>query len=212
MHSAKDIHADAGSFDDASRPRVRAENVLARPRHSHRCPPSRSRPLRTKEGLPHLGQRDGPAGPEAREASSSAMAPLSSATSSLFSARVSCMANCDTMSFTAPPSHGSSADPMIGGACFSGGPPMGHPCQRWFNIEALRRGQKMAICESRWLPASFSQSARMRKPSSQHTACRVAFFLVVGRLAYRRLLSTTSGNRAERDFSRWLPSCALSAA
>lgn len=29
MHSAKDIHADAGSFDDASRPRVRAENVLA---------------------------------------------------------------------------------------------------------------------------------------------------------------------------------------
>lgn len=108
MHSAKDIHADAGSFDDASRPRVRAENVLAQPRHSHRCPPSRSRPLRTKEGLPHLGQRDGPAGPEAREASSSAMAPLSSATSSLFSARVSCMANCDTMSFTAPPSHGSS--------------------------------------------------------------------------------------------------------
>ena len=75
MHSAKDIHADAGSFDDASRPRVRAENVLARPRHSPRCPPSRSRPLRPKEGLPHLGQRDGPAGPEAREASSSAMAP-----------------------------------------------------------------------------------------------------------------------------------------
>lgn len=71
----------------------------------------------------------------------SAMAPLSSATSSLFSARVSCMANCDTMSFTAPPSHGSSADPMIGGACFSGGPPMGHPCQRWFNIEGdLSRG------------------------------------------------------------------------
>ena len=149
MHSAKDIHADAGSFDDASRPRVRAENVLARPRHSHRCPPSRSRPLRTKEGLPHLGQRDGPAGPEAREASSSAMAPLSSATSSLFSARVSCMANCDTMSFTAPPSHGSSADPMIGGACFSGGPPMGHPCQRWFNIEGgLSRGGVAFTCLS----------------------------------------------------------------
>lgn len=71
--------------------------------------------------------------------------------------------------------------------------------------KTLRRGQKMAICESRWLPASFSQSARMRKPSSQHTACRVAFFLVVSRLTYRRLLSTTSGNRAERDFSRWLP-------
>lgn len=71
--------------------------------------------------------------------------------------------------------------------------------------KTLRRGQISAICESGWLPASFSQSARMRKPSSQHTACRVAFFLVVSRLTYRRLLSTTSGNRAERDFSRWLP-------
>lgn len=79
----------------------------------------------------------------------SAMAPLSSATSSLFSARVSCMANCDTMSFTAPPSHGSSADPMIGGACFSGGPPMGHPCQRWFNIEGgLSRGGVAFTCLS----------------------------------------------------------------
>lgn len=162
MHSAKDIHADAGSFDDASRPRVRAENVLARPRHSHRCPPSRSRPLRTKEGLPHLGQRDGPAGPEAREASSSAMAPLSSATSSLFSARVSCMANCDTMSFTAPPSHGSSADPMIGGACFSGGPPMGHPCQRWFNIEE-------SISRKKGLGAQEQHPASPRRPSRPST-------------------------------------------
>lgn len=72
--------------------------------------------------------------------------------------------------------------------------------------KTLRRGQISPICESRWLPASFSQSARMRKPSSQHTACRVAFFLVASRLTYRRFLSTTSGNRAERDFSRWLPS------
>lgn len=71
--------------------------------------------------------------------------------------------------------------------------------------KTLRRGQISPICESRWLSASFSQSARMRKPSSQHTACRVAFFLVVSRLTYRRFLSTTSGNRAERDFSRWLP-------
>lgn len=150
MHSAKDIHADAGSFDDARRPRVRAENVLAQPRHSHRCPPSRSRPLRTREGLPHLGQRDGSAGPEAREASSSAMAPLSSATSSLFSARVSCMANCDTTSFTAPPSHGLVADPMIGGARFSGGPPMGHPCQRWFNIETSFFEKKCCRRFRRW--------------------------------------------------------------
>lgn len=74
-----------------------------------------------------------------------------------------------------------------------------------FSFKTLRRGQISAICESRWLPASFSQSARMRKPSSQHTACRAAFFLVVSRLTYRRFLSTTSGNRAERDFSRWLP-------
>lgn len=184
MHSAKDIHADAGSFDDASRPRVRAENVLARPRHSHRCPPSRSRPLRTKEGLPHLGQRDGPAGPEAREASSSAMAPLSSATSSLFSARVSCMANCDTMSFTAPPSHGSSADPMIGGACFSGGPPMGHPCQRWFNIELslglyLLFGTKAG--HSRAKPMSRIQRANrtFERPARRQESTRVTLKLSV---------------------------------
>ena len=162
MHSAKDIHADAGSFDDASRPRVRAENVLAQPRHSHRCPPSRSRPLRTREGLPHLGQRDGPAGPEAREASSSAMAPLSSATSSLFSARVSCMANCDTTSFTAPPSHGLLANPMIGGARFSGGPPMGHPCQRWFNIEESESGKKTWRASFPQFPSPFMRATRLR--------------------------------------------------
>ena len=102
-------------------------------------------PCARRRGCRTSGSATGRPGRRLGRLSSSAMAPLSSATSSLFSARVSCMANCDTMSFTAPPSHGSSADPMIGGACFSGGPPMGHPCQRWFNIEIPKPWTKKAV-------------------------------------------------------------------
>ena len=96
---------------------------------------SRSRPLRTKEGLQHLGQRDGPAGPQAREASSSKTGPLEPGDEPPLLRKGQLHGELRYDVF-----RGSSFSWPLGrvhdrGACFSGGPPMGHPCQRWFNIE-----------------------------------------------------------------------------
>lgn len=99
MHSANAIQDPAGSLDLASSEPVLAENVRAHPRHSQRRPPSRPRPLRTNSGHPHSGQRSGSPG---AGASSAAMAALSSATSSLFSGRVSLAAISDTMGSMGP--------------------------------------------------------------------------------------------------------------
>ena len=77
------LDAAAGSFERASSPSVPAPKVRPHPRHSHLWRPAASRPVLTKAGQPHLGQRSGSPPPEA---SSSAMACRRASASLLFSA------------------------------------------------------------------------------------------------------------------------------